>query len=165
MANESTILPEENLATEDDSLGTDGSETRQFVTFMSGNEVFAVDMAPVQEIIRIPQMVRVPLAPPALEGLSNLRGKVLPIGGLKEKLLAALRAGIFEAILPRANEKDIAELPDNIKNTMKLHFVDQMDEVLALALERPLPKVKEEAESITTPITDSKAKPEPLPKQ
>jgi ATP-dependent Lon protease len=57
---------------------------------------------------------------------------------LKEKLLAALRAGIFEVILPRANEKDIAELPDNIKNSIKLHFVDQMDEVLALALESPL---------------------------
>jgi ATP-dependent Lon protease len=64
---------------------------------------------------------------------------VLAIGGLKEKLLAALRAGIFETILPRANEKDVAELPDNIKNAMKLHFVDTMDEVLALALESPLP--------------------------
>jgi ATP-dependent Lon protease len=63
---------------------------------------------------------------------------VLAIGGLKEKLLAALRAGIFEVILPRANEKDVAELPDNIKKSMKMHFVDQMDEVLALALEGPL---------------------------
>jgi ATP-dependent Lon protease len=75
----------------------------------------------------------------AMTGEITLRGKVLAIGGLKEKLLAALRAGIFEVILPRANEKDIAELPDNIKNSMKLHFVDQMDEVLALALEDPLP--------------------------
>jgi ATP-dependent Lon protease len=75
----------------------------------------------------------------AMTGEITLRGKVLAIGGLKEKLLAALRAGIFEVILPRANEKDIAELPDNIKKAMKLHFVDQMDEVLALALESPLP--------------------------
>jgi ATP-dependent Lon protease len=74
----------------------------------------------------------------AMTGEITLRGKVLAIGGLKEKLLAALRAGIFEIILPRANEKDIAELPDNIKKAMKLHFVDQMDEVLTLALERPL---------------------------
>ena len=59
---------------------------------------------------------------------------------MKEKLLAALRAGIFEVILPRANEKDIEELPDNIKKAIKLHFVDQMDEVLALALESPLPE-------------------------
>jgi ATP-dependent Lon protease len=75
----------------------------------------------------------------AMTGEITLRGKVLAIGGLKEKLLAALRAGIFEVILPRANEKDIAELPDNIKKSIKLHFVDQMDEVLALALESPLP--------------------------
>jgi len=75
----------------------------------------------------------------AMTGEITLRGKVLAIGGLKEKLLAALRAGIFEVILPRANEKDFAELPDNIKNSMKLHFVDKMDEVLALALESPLP--------------------------
>ena len=75
----------------------------------------------------------------AMTGEITLRGKVLPIGGLKEKLLAALRAGIFEAIMPRANEKDLSELPDNIKNAMKLHFVDTMDEVLALALEGPLP--------------------------
>jgi ATP-dependent Lon protease len=77
----------------------------------------------------------------AMTGEITLRGKVLAIGGLKEKLLAALRAGIFEIILPRANEKDIAEMPDNIKKAMKLHFVDQMDEVLALALESPLPTV------------------------
>jgi ATP-dependent Lon protease len=75
----------------------------------------------------------------AMTGEITLRGKVLAIGGLKEKLLAALRAGIFEVILPRANEKDIAELPDNIKKSMKLHFVDTMDEVLVLALESPLP--------------------------
>jgi ATP-dependent Lon protease len=75
----------------------------------------------------------------AMTGEITLRGKVLAIGGLKEKLLAALRAGIFEVILPRANDKDIAELPDNIKNSIKLHFVDSMDEVLALALEGPLP--------------------------
>jgi ATP-dependent Lon protease len=74
-----------------------------------------------------------------MTGEITLRGKVLAIGGLKEKLLAALRAGIFEVILPRANEKDIAELPDNIKSSIKLHFVDNMDEVLALALEGPLP--------------------------
>jgi ATP-dependent Lon protease len=75
----------------------------------------------------------------AMTGEITLRGKVLPIGGLKEKLLAALRAGLFEVILPRGNEKDLSEIPDNIKNSMKLHFVDSMDEVLALALERPLP--------------------------
>lgn len=63
----------------DDNIST----TRQFVTFVAGNEVFAVDMAPVQEIIRVPQVVRVPLAPPTLDGLANLRGKVLPVISLR----------------------------------------------------------------------------------
>lgn len=59
------------------------SDTRQFVTFIVGNEVFAVDMAPVQEIIRVPDVVKVPLAPRTLDGLANLRGKVLPIISLR----------------------------------------------------------------------------------
>ena len=92
----------------------------------------------------------------AMTGEITLRGKVLPIGGLKEKLLAALRAGIFEVILPRANEKDLSELPDNIKSSIKLHFVDTMDEVLALALESPLPAPVDESEVIQAvpPPTD-----------
>jgi ATP-dependent Lon protease len=80
----------------------------------------------------------------AMTGEITLRGKVLPIGGLKEKLLAAHRAGIFEAILSKENEKDVAELPDNLKKAMKLHFVETMDEVLKIALESPLPELKEE---------------------
>ncbi len=59
------------------------SDTRQFVTFLIGGEAFAVDMAPVQEIIRVPEVVRVPLAPSSLEGLANLRGRVLPIVSLR----------------------------------------------------------------------------------
>ena len=74
----------------------------------------------------------------AMTGEITLRGKVLPIGGLKEKLLAAQRAGVFEVILPKANEKDIPDLPEALKSAMKLHFVDQMDEVLKLALQSPL---------------------------
>ena len=80
----------------------------------------------------------------AMTGEITLRGKVLPIGGLKEKLLAAHRAGIFEAILPEDNRKDFADLPELIKSTMKLHFVEEMDEVLAIALESPLPELSEE---------------------
>ena len=57
--------------------------TQQFVTFIAGDEVFAADMSPVKEIIRVPQVVRVPMAPAALEGLANLRGKVLPIISLR----------------------------------------------------------------------------------
>jgi len=81
----------------------------------------------------------------AMTGEITLRGKVLPIGGLKEKLLAAHRAGIFEVIMPKENEKDIAEVPENLRNAMKLHFVDNMDEVLQVALERPLPEVPDDA--------------------
>src|SRR5471030_3122887 len=66
-----------------DSLEELASGVRQFVTFIAGDEVFAVDMAPVQEIIRLPEVVRVPLAPSALDGLANLRGKVLPIISLR----------------------------------------------------------------------------------
>ncbi|MDD2727913.1 chemotaxis protein CheW [Malikia sp.] len=65
-----------------DGGSTVESLTRQFVTFICNNEVFAVDMAPVQEIIRVPETVRVPMAPSALDGLANLRGKVLPIVSL-----------------------------------------------------------------------------------
>jgi len=74
----------------------------------------------------------------AMTGEITLRGKVLPIGGLKEKLLAAHRHGINEAIIPKDNQKDLPDIPDYIKNVMKLHFVDHMDEVLRIALEREI---------------------------
>jgi ATP-dependent Lon protease len=74
----------------------------------------------------------------AMTGEITLRGKVLPIGGLKEKLLAAHRHGIYEAILPLDNEKDLPEIPENIRKEMKLHFVENMDQVLKIALEREI---------------------------
>jgi ATP-dependent Lon protease len=74
----------------------------------------------------------------AMTGEITIRGRVLPIGGLKEKLLAAHRQGIFEVILPKDNEKDLADIPENIRQEMKLHFVSGMDEVLKLALEREI---------------------------
>jgi len=84
----------------------------------------------------------------AMTGEITLRGKVLPIGGLKEKLLAAHRAGILEVIMPKENEKDLADVPENLRNAMKLNFVDTMDEVLQMALERPLPKPVTEAAEV-----------------
>jgi len=86
----------------------------------------------------------------AMTGEITLRGKVLPIGGLKEKLLAAHRAGLFEAILPKENEKDLAEVPENLRTAMKLHFVENMDQVLSLALESPLPQISTESEGIAS---------------
>jgi purine-binding chemotaxis protein CheW len=67
----------------DDRSSNSQQGTQQFVTFIAGDEVFAADMVPVKEIIRVPEVVRVPLAPAALEGLANLRGKVLPIISLR----------------------------------------------------------------------------------
>ena len=80
----------------------------------------------------------------AMTGEITLRGKVLAIGGLKEKLLAAHRAGVFEAILPEANRKDLADLPELLKSSMKLHFVEEMDEVLKIALEEKLTALAED---------------------
>jgi len=74
----------------------------------------------------------------AMTGEITVRGRVLPIGGLKEKLLAAHRQGIFEVILPKDNEKDLVDIPENIRKEMKLEFVSSMDEVLKIALEREL---------------------------
>jgi len=77
----------------------------------------------------------------AMTGEITLRGKVLPIGGVKEKLLAAHRAGMKEVILPRENEKDLQDIPQDILDAMKVNLVETMDEVLQLALERvPVPQ-------------------------
>jgi len=101
----------------------------------------------------------------AMTGEITLRGKVLAIGGLKEKLLAAHRAGIFEAILPADNQKDLADLPENLKSAMKLHFVDSMDEVLRLALEAPLPELNEETPEVLAAVVPPAIGPEQRPHQ
>jgi len=71
----------------------------------------------------------------AMTGEITLRGKILQIGGVKEKLLAANRAGCRTVLLPRDNEKDLSEIPANIQQELAIRFVDTMDEVLDLALE------------------------------
>ncbi|WP_301098390.1 endopeptidase La [Otariodibacter sp.] len=73
----------------------------------------------------------------AMTGEITLRGKVLPIGGLKEKLLAAHRGGIKTVIIPKDNEKDLEEIPENAKQALDIHPVETIDEVLAIALENP----------------------------
>ena len=77
----------------------------------------------------------------AMTGEITLRGKVLPIGGVKEKLLAAHRAGIKNVILPKENEKDLQDIPPDILEVMSVNLVETMDEVLQIALERqPVPR-------------------------
>ena len=73
----------------------------------------------------------------AMTGEISLRGKVLPIGGLKEKLLAAHRGGIKTVIIPKDNVKDLEEIPENAKRDLNIHAVETIDEVLTLALENP----------------------------
>jgi ATP-dependent Lon protease len=92
----------------------------------------------------------------AMTGEITLRGKVLPVGGIKEKLLAAYRAGITTIILPRENEKDLDDLPDEIRTVLECHLVDDVDEVVRLALETTpvaAPPKAAPAEAGTTPPT------------
>jgi ATP-dependent Lon protease len=84
----------------------------------------------------------------AMTGEITLRGRILPIGGLKEKLLAALRGGIQTVLIPKENEKDLTEIPDNVKKGLKLIPIATVDEVLKFALTKPLTPIEwdEEAE-------------------
>jgi ATP-dependent Lon protease len=75
----------------------------------------------------------------AMTGEITLRGKVLPIGGVKEKLLAAHRAGVGTIIVPKDNEKDLADVPKNVLDQLNIYMVEGMDEVLKLALSGPIP--------------------------
>ena len=78
----------------------------------------------------------------AMTGEITLRGRVLPIGGLKEKLLSALRGGIKTVIIPKGNEKDLAELPEIVKNELKIVLAENVNDVLAVALEHPVTPLK-----------------------
>ena len=70
----------------------------------------------------------------AMTGEITLRGKVLPVGGIKEKVLAARRAGIQTVILPAKNRDDLEEIPENARKHLRFHFVEKLDEVLKIAL-------------------------------
>jgi ATP-dependent Lon protease len=101
----------------------------------------AITTAMVSALARIPVLADV-----AMTGEITLRGEVLPIGGLKEKLLAAHRGGIKRVLIPEENVKDLAEIPDSVKNRLEIIPVRWIDKVLELALERlPAPLVEEDA--------------------
>jgi ATP-dependent Lon protease len=78
-----------------------------------------------------------------MTGEITLRGKVLPVGGIKEKLLAAHRAGITIVIVPKENAKDLVELPEDVKQALTIETVENVDEVWRIALEDRLSKVDE----------------------
>ena len=88
----------------------------------------------VSALARVPTRTDV-----AMTGEITLRGKVLPIGGVKEKVLAAHRAGIKNIVLPKDNEKDLADIPKNVLDSLNLYLVRTMDEVLKISLAGPLP--------------------------
>jgi ATP-dependent Lon protease len=91
----------------------------------------------------------------AMTGEITLRGEVLAIGGLKEKLLAAHRGGIKTVLIPAENVKDLTEIADNIKNRLDIHPVKWIDEVLELALERKPEPLPEKTEPVAIPAVDS----------
>ncbi|MGC1088334.1 MAG: endopeptidase La, partial [Candidatus Acidiferrum sp.] len=111
----------------------------------------------------ISALTRIPvLRDVTMTGEITLRGKVLPIGGVKEKLLAAHRMGLHTVLLPKDNEKDLADIPQEILSCLKVHFVETMDEVLQVALERvivPLehPEVAPVAESFVASAEKDKS--------
>ena len=110
----------------------------------------AMTLAMVSAFTQIPVRADV-----AMTGEITLRGEVLPIGGLKEKLLAALRGGIKHVLIPKDNVKDLEEIPDNVKQGLTIHPVKWIEEVLAFGLERqPEPWKSED-----TPADTALAKP------
>ena len=96
----------------------------------------------------------------AMTGEITLRGRVLPIGGLKEKLLAALRGGIKTVIIPDENEKDLAEIPDNVKRGLEIIPVVTVDDVLRLALTDELKAIELPGDETVDQLPASSAKDE-----
>jgi ATP-dependent Lon protease len=108
----------------------------------------------------ISALTKIPVrADVAMTGEITLRGEVLPIGGLKEKLLAAHRGGIRTVVIPYENEKDLAEIPENVKANLTIKCVRWIDEVLEIALQKmPIPIVVESAASVDTSGSKADAK-------
>jgi ATP-dependent Lon protease len=94
----------------------------------------------------------------AMTGEVTITGQVLPIGGLKEKLLAAHRAGIKQVIIPKDNEKDLTDIPKKVREDIKITVVESVDEVLKLALKNELKRIEwTEVENISKSDKDQKS--------
>ena len=100
-----------------------------------------------------------------MTGEITLRGRVLPIGGLKEKLLAAHRGGITTVIIPEENRKDLADIPKNVTESLEIKPVRWIDEVLDIALERPLTPASAKVEDAAKAASETtpKGTPDPTP--
>jgi ATP-dependent Lon protease len=99
----------------------------------------------------------------AMTGEITLRGNVLPIGGLKEKMLAARRAGITVVLVPKLNKKDVDEIATHLKRGLEIHLVDEVDEVLRLALIPPLEPRTVSGPGTKSPPRTFPGKPRPKP--
>ena len=91
----------------------------------------------------------------AMTGEITLRGKVLPVGGIKDKVLAAYRAGIFEILLPKENDKDLEEVPEEVRDKMKFHLVESMDEVLDIVFDGVVQRAPEVAAEFQKPAAEA----------
>ena len=122
----------------------------------------AMTLAMVSALTDIPVRADV-----AMTGEITLRGEVLPIGGLKEKLLAALRGGIKHVLIPKDNVKDLEEIPQNVKEGLEIHPVQWIDQVFEWGLERqPEPyRAEGQPETPAAPVTAKKAKSSPKTRQ
>ena len=132
------------IRTRGEKIGVDPDFTRKFDLHIHVPEGAIPKDGPSAGITMAVAMVSALTRTPArhdvaMTGEITLRGRVLPIGGVKEKLLAAHRVGIKTLILPKDNEKDFAEVPDEVKKDLTVHFVETIDEVMILALEKQLP--------------------------
>ena len=104
----------------------------------------------------ISSLLRVPVrGDVAMTGEITLRGKVLPVGGIKDKVLAAYRAGIFEILLPKENDKDLEEVPEEVRDKMKFHLVESMDEVLEIVFDGVVRRAPEVAAEFQKPASEA----------
>jgi ATP-dependent Lon protease len=97
----------------------------------------------------------------AMTGEITLRGKVLPVGGIKEKVLGAHRSEIYTIILPKDNEKDLKEIPEEVRKNITIHFVEDLEEVLQYAMAEPLKMLKSEEGAFKPPLVSNKIEERP----